>query len=201
VNSSEKRSGFICKSGKPDQYPVKIREYSPCSSGYPKGLEWHSRDPPMEGETLNFQLSRSVLLDSSVVIKWFRKDEVLRDRAIQLRQAYLDGQLTIYVPDLLVYEIANVLRYKPDLDRAQVQQALESLYAMQIKIEDITAGVIRRAIEIAYSYDITVYDAAFVAMAEHLETDFITADEKLGQKLQNISYVRYLADLAPLKEE
>lgn len=72
---------------------------------------------------------------------------------------------------------------------------------MQIKIEDITAGVISRAIEIAYSYDITVYDAAFVAMAEHLETDFITADEKLGQKLQNISYVRYLADLAPLKEE
>lgn len=155
----------------------------------------------MEGETLNFQLSRSVLLDSSVVIKWFRKDEVLRDRAIQLRQAYLDGQLTIYVPDLLVYEIANVLRYKPDLDRAQVQKALESLYAMQIKIEDITAGVISRTIEIAYSYDITVYDAAFVAMAEHLETDFITADEKLGQKLQNISYVRYLADLAPLKEE
>jgi predicted nucleic acid-binding protein len=79
----------------------------------------------MEEEMLNFQLSRSVLLDSSVVIKWFRKDEVLRDRAIQLRQAYLDGQLTIYVPDLLVYEIANVLRYKPDLDRAQVQKALE----------------------------------------------------------------------------
>ena len=150
---------------------------------------------------MNFQLSRSVLLDSSVVIKWFRKDEVLRDRAIQLRQTYLEGQLTIYVPDLLVYEIANVLRYKPNLDRAQVQKALESLYAMQIKIEDITAGVISRAIEIAYSYDITVYEAAFVAMAEHLETDFITADEKLGQKLQNISYVRYLADLAPLKEE
>jgi len=155
----------------------------------------------MEGETLNFQLSRSVLLDSSVVIKWFRKDEVLRDRAIQLRQAYLDGQLTIYVPDLLVYEIANVLRYKPDLDRAQVQQALESLFAMQIKIKDITGGVIRRAIEIAYSYGITVYDAAFVAMAEHLETDFITADEKLGQMLQNISCVRYLADLASLEEE
>lgn len=58
---------------------------------------------------------------------------------------------TYYVPDLLIYEIANVLRYKPDLDRAQVQQALESLYDMQIKIEDITAGVIRRAIEIAYA--------------------------------------------------
>lgn len=150
---------------------------------------------------MNFQLPRSVLLDSSVVIKWFRKDEVLRDRAIQLRQAYLDGRLTIYVPDLLVYEIANVLRYKPDLDRAQVQQALESLFAMQIKIKDITGEVIRRAIEIAYSYGITVYDAAFVAMAEHLETDFITADEKLGQTLQNISYVRYLADLASLEEE
>lgn len=150
---------------------------------------------------MTFHVSKSVLLDSSVVIKWFREDEVLRDRAIQLRRAYLDGHLTIYVPDLLVYEIANALRYKPDLDRTQVQQALETLYDMQIKIENITAGVIRRAIEIAYSHDITVYDAAFVAMAEHLEADFITADEKLAQRLQNISYVCYLADLAPLEEE
>lgn len=49
--------------------------------------------------------------------------------------------------------------------------------------------------------DITVYDAAFVAMAEHLGTDFITADEKLVQRLQNISYVHYLADLALLEEK
>lgn len=148
-----------------------------------------------------FHLPASVVLDSSVVVKWFCKDEILRGKALQLRQAYLDGHLTICVPHLLPYEIANVLRYKPDLNQTQVQRALQSLYDMQLQIESITAEVIRRTVDIAYSYDVTIYDAIFVALAEHLRIDFITVDEKLVQKLKNISYVHYLADLAPMQNE
>jgi predicted nucleic acid-binding protein len=81
----------------------------------------------MERQTLTTKLPESAVLDSSVVLKWFRKDEIWRDSALQLRQTYLDGHMLIYVPDLLIYEIANVLRYKPDLTHPQVQKALASL--------------------------------------------------------------------------
>jgi len=54
----------------------------------------------------------SVVLDSSVIIKWFRRYESLREQSIKLRQAYLAGHLSIIVSDILIYEIANVLRYK-----------------------------------------------------------------------------------------
>jgi len=145
---------------------------------------------------MSFELPSSVVLDSSVVIKWFRRYEVLREQALQLRQAYLDGHLFIHVPDLLIYEIANVLRYKPDMDETKVQQALQSLFDMRIGIEHIEPEATARAVEMAYSYDITVYDTVFVALAEQLEADFITVDGELLQKLHNIPYVHHLAGLA-----
>ena len=143
-----------------------------------------------------FDSSRSVVLDSSVVVKWFRRYETLWEQAFKLRQAYLDGQLFIHVPDLLIYEIANVLRHKPDIDETRVQHAIQSLFDMGIGIEHIGLGVIGRAIEIAYSCDVTVYDAAFVALAEQLETDLITADEKMARQLRAMPRIYYLADIA-----
>jgi predicted nucleic acid-binding protein len=150
----------------------------------------------MEGGPLTIKLPESALLDSSVILKWFRRNETWREVALQLRQTYLDGHMLIYVPDLLIYEIANVLRYKPDLTQQQVQEALVSLYDMEIRMVEISQEVINGAIHFAYFYDITVYDAAFVAMAEYLKVPFITADEKLSQKLVKASYVHHISVFA-----
>ena len=43
--------------------------------------------------------------------------------------------------------------------------------------------------------DVTVYDAAFVALAEQLETDLITADEKMARQLRAMPRICYLADI------
>jgi len=150
----------------------------------------------MERETLTTRLPESALLDSSVVLKWFRRDEVWRDVALQLRQAYIEGRIMIYVPDLLIYEIANVLRYKPDLTQGQVQAAVNSLYDMQIGIIEGSREVIKEAIHLGYFYDITVYDAAFVAIADYLKVPFITADDKLSQKLGKSPYVHHISVFA-----
>ena len=139
------------------------------------------------------EFPESTVLDSSVVLKWFRKDEIWRDSALQMRQTYLDGHMLIYVPDLLIYEIANVLRYKPDLTDQQVQEALDSLYDLHIKIVEISQEMIKGAIRLAYSYGITVYDAAFMALAESLKAPFVTADEKLSEKLSDVPYVQHIS--------
>ena len=144
---------------------------------------------------MSFNLSGSVVLDSSVVIKWFRSDEILREQSLRVRQAYLDGRLFIHVPDLLIYEIANVLRFKPDMNENRVQQVLESLFGMRIGIEYISPEVVVRAVEIAYSYNITVYDAVFVALAEQLKAYFITADGKLIRNLCDIPHICHLANI------
>jgi len=147
----------------------------------------------MEGESLAITLPKSVLLDSSVVIKGFRRSEIWREAAIFLRQEYLNGRLKIYVTSLLILEIANVLRYKPDMTSFQVQEALRSLYDLQLKIVDLSQEAIIKAIDLAYSWDLTIYDATFVATALNLNIPFITADEKLIQRLVSLPQVHHLS--------
>jgi predicted nucleic acid-binding protein len=147
----------------------------------------------MEGESLVTIRPRSVLLDSSVVLKWFRRSECWREEAIFLRQEYLNGRLRIYVPSLLILEIANVLRYKPDMASVQVQTALRSLFDLQLEIIDLTQEAIIKAIDLAYSWGLTIYDATFVAIAINMNIPFITADEELIQKLSSFSQVQHIS--------
>ena len=135
------------------------------------------------------------VLDTSVIIKWVRQEEILADRALALLHAYLDGQSQISVPSLLAYEIANVLRYKTDLDTAQVETAIQGLFNMGLHWFAPTAPVTRRAVVIARDHDTSVYDATFVALAEALGAIFITADERLVRGLAPLSYVAALGDV------
>ena len=50
-----------------------------------------------------------LVLDASVVVKWFTKEED-KDLAIEYRDQFLTGEIDIALPDLILYELANVLR-------------------------------------------------------------------------------------------
>jgi len=140
-------------------------------------------------------MSGHVVPDTSVVIKWFRQGEVLADQALALRAAYVDGRLQVSVPALLAYELTNVLRYKDDLTTTQVGEAVQSLFDMGMVWVSPSAEVMRRTVEIAREFGITVYDAAFVAVTESLDAVFVTADERLAQGLGELPFVRYLGDV------
>ena len=136
------------------------------------------------------------VLDTSVVIKWFRQGEVLADQALRLRASYLSGELEIVLPSLVAYEFTNVLRYKADLTVEQVQSAVGSLLGMKLGWMLPSAEVLQRAAHMARTYDITVYDGAFAALAEFVSATYVTADKRLAMKLTELPYVRYLKDEA-----
>lgn len=145
-------------------------------------------------ENLPFQHS-ALVLDTSVVLKWFRQGEVLADQALALRDAYLDGRITITLPSLVAYELANVLRYKSDLTTDQVQEAVGSLFDMGLEWIPPSRDVLRRAVGIARTYEATVYDATFAALAEVLGAALVTADERLVHWLDSFAFVRFLDEL------
>lgn len=136
-----------------------------------------------------------VVPDTSVVIKWFRQGEILAEQALALRSAYVGGSVGISVPTLLVYELANVLRYKDDLTTGQVEEAVQSLFDMGLKWNPPAAETLCRAVEMARHHDVTVYDAVFAAVAESAEAVFVTADERLAHRLAALPFVRYLGDV------
>jgi predicted nucleic acid-binding protein len=53
--------------------------------------------------------------------------------------------------------------------------------------------LIERAVRLFFSYGITVYDAAFLALAESLKVPFVTADEKLSERLFGVPYVQHIS--------
>jgi predicted nucleic acid-binding protein len=133
-----------------------------------------------------------LVLDTSVLLKWFRQGEVLASQALALRAAYLAGQALISAPSLLAYELANVLHYKSDLTLRQVEEAVQSLFDMGLEWVPPSAEMMRRAVAIARDRDVTVYDASFVALSENLEAAFVTADEQLIHRLEAWPSVRFL---------
>jgi predicted nucleic acid-binding protein len=141
------------------------------------------------------EMEGPVVLDTSVIIKWFRQGEILAGPALALRHAYLAGRISITLPSLVAYELANVLRYKADLSTEQVQAAVRSLYDMQLGWMLPAVEMMEQAVAIARSHETTVYDATFAALAGVLEATFVTADERLARKLKFFSYVRFLGEL------
>jgi predicted nucleic acid-binding protein len=129
-------------------------------------MGWRRSDKEME------RLS----LDSSVAIKWFSKEED-SEKALKLLNAYINGNIIFVTSHLLFYEVANALRYKPDLTE-NVKRAVEALFKLHMKVIDLNDKIMIKSIEIAYEDDVTVYDAIPVAVAEVEEAVCITADEK-----------------------
>jgi len=116
-------------------------------------------------------------LDSSVAIKWFSKEED-SDKALKVLNEYIDGKIILITSHLLFYEVANALRYKPDLKIENVKRAIEALFKLHMKVVDLNDKIMIKSAEIAYQEDVTVYDAVPVAIAELEEAVCITADEK-----------------------
>lgn len=140
-------------------------------------------------------MDNSFVLDTSVILKWFRQGEILSDQALSLRDAYLDGRIPVTLPALVAYELANVLRYKNDLAIDQVQAAVGSLIDMGLDWIPPSSDTLRRAVEMARAYETTVYDATFAATAEALNATFVTADKRLVRQLDALPFVYFLGEV------
>ena len=115
-----------------------------------------------------------VVLDASVVIKWFRADgERNIDSARALRAAFEAGELIVFAPPLLRLEIVNVAgrrwRWR-ERELLELATALDDL-GFELSEPDLA--------RVAYwtARGLTAYDGAYVAVAEANGTRLITDDD------------------------
>ncbi|MCK4580760.1 MAG: type II toxin-antitoxin system VapC family toxin, partial [Dehalococcoidia bacterium] len=108
-----------------------------------------------------------IVLDASVVLKWF-VDEEDSDQALRLREEFYTGEREIVIPDLLLFEVANALRYNPSFTAEEIKEAVKTLFDIEIEIITPTSSLLSKTIELAKDFDVTCYDAAYLALAEEL---------------------------------
>jgi predicted nucleic acid-binding protein len=124
---------------------------------------------------------REIVLDSSVVVKWF-STETKSVEALKLLDSYIQGTVELTISEILICEVGNALRYKPDYDTPKWKTALAQLFNLHMNLTHLTKDLITRTGEIAYDGKVTFYDALPVAIAEHKKTICITADEDTQYK-------------------
>lgn len=137
------------------------------------------------------------VVDSSVAFKWYRQpeDEDYVPQAVSILERHLHGDIEIHVPDLLFYELANILRLKEALVSKDALIILRETFALALKIYTIDLPLSEEAFRIARKHKLTFYDASFVALSYLLRAFFITADNKLFEKIKTLPSIISLADL------
>ena len=122
-----------------------------------------------------------IVVDASVVAKWFLIEEC-SDKALQLRNDYIKGAVILAAPTLLEYEVLNALRYSGVYSASELKKIGVALNKYGLETHGLSGEVKERAVELALSKDITIYDASYIALAQHLGAKLYTADNELAEK-------------------
>lgn len=129
-------------------------------------------------------MTEEVVLDASVILKWFRTGEERHFGAARsLRTRFEAGELAVIVPSLLCLEIVNVAgrRWRwtegPLVDLAVALDELGFEFA-EPDLERVASWTAR---------GLSAYDAAYVALAEARTITLITDDDLIVSKAGDIA--------------
>src|SRR5512136_2467465 len=128
------------------------------------------------------------VVDTSIVFKWYRQpgDEEYVPQAVSILEQHLHGDFEIHVPDLLFYELCNILRFKEPLVSKDALTILRETFSLALQAHSIDPLFAEEAFRFAREHGITFYDASFVALYHLLQASFITADQKLFAKVRTL---------------
>lgn len=131
-----------------------------------------------------------IIVDASVVYKWIiHEQDESAVAALLLRDRYIAGDARVSAPDLLLYEIANILAYKANLSRSDAQEAWKNFLLLDLPVVTTTKTFVGECLTFSRQYHISVYDAAYVILAKTKQCDLVTADKKLVARVK-LPYVR-----------
>ncbi|MGM0368353.1 MAG: type II toxin-antitoxin system VapC family toxin [Actinomycetota bacterium] len=143
-----------------------------------------------------------IVLDTSVVVKWFFKEKEKNvQKAKAILNEYLNQKIRIIVPELLLFELANVIKTRLKGDKISNQSAIiENVFNLGI-VYYVDKKILIDSIKTATIINGSVYDAIFLETARRFKGKLVTADHKLYKNCikcpQNMAETRLLADYNP----
>ncbi|MFZ4388105.1 MAG: type II toxin-antitoxin system VapC family toxin [Chthoniobacterales bacterium] len=125
---------------------------------------------------------KQAVADASFCGAWILEDEI-SDKAEHLLKQIVNGSVELVVPALWHYEMNNLLRSahrRKRLSEEDAREALETLNQVPLIIEDLPEGPARkRILHLAFQFDLSSYDAAYLELADRHKITLHSADAKL----------------------
>lgn len=145
---------------------------------------------------------RRFVLDASVAVKWFlpADREPHSEQAEALFKLHERSEIQFLVPDVFWVEAANV--FWKTLRRGlwtsvHARSALDDL--LNLRLESVESRhLLSLASTIATTFDRSLYDSVYIALAMTEKCEMLTADEKLANATAARLPVRWIGALSPL---
>jgi len=116
---------------------------------------------------------RHLVLDASVVVRWFRTPA--EPPGIALRSEFESGRIAVTIPGLLFLELLNVAGRQWRWREEKLLEFAEELDSTRFELLDPDLGRVASWV----ARGLTAYDASYVALAEQLGIPLITVDRAI----------------------
>lgn len=117
-----------------------------------------------------------VVLDASVVMKWFAGSAESGSREARLiRNQYEAGRLLVVVPSLIFLETLNIAARRWSWDGGALLELATALDDLGFNVAE--PGL--RSVAVWSARGLTAYDAAYVALAEQRDVPLVTDDRRV----------------------
>ena len=142
-------------------------------------------------------MNGSVVVDASLAFKWLVQEEH-SDKADALGRLWVSQGTRMVAPYFMPFEVTNVLHRRVVRNELTVDEAtrlVDRLLASGIELHD-TPNLHGRALELASQLrQGAAYDAHYLALAEALDCELWTADERFSRAASAISdKVRWIGE-------
>lgn len=134
----------------------------------------------------------ALVLDASVIVKWFC-DEEYTDIASEIRDKFLRGNLDIFVPELMFYEVSNAVRYNKAFSEEDRIQIIEDLFSVGFNVIASNKEILSIAMKLAVDTNTPIYDNVYLAVGRLKNCHFITTDKEYVNK-SNSDDVLFISD-------
>lgn len=118
-----------------------------------------------------------LVVDASVAAKWFNIEE-LSDKAANVKDAHVKGDIDLAAPIHLLYEVGNSIWRNKQLSDNDACDAISSIMRLGIQLIEPTVQRAQRAMQIARQVETSFYDAVYLQVAEEMKIPLLTADQK-----------------------
>lgn len=128
----------------------------------------------------------TLAVDASVLVKWYAPEkEGGLEQSHKLYKAIQNCEVRAITSDLLIFELSNALLKGKRHQASEVQEALRTFFQTSVELIPTDSLLIDNAVEIAEHYQLTVYDAIYVALAGRFGCRLLTANPHCHSKIKN----------------
>lgn len=129
----------------------------------------------------------TLVIDTSVFVKWLNQNrEQNLESADKILQDVRSGQVELIAPELIKYEVGNVLLKGKQLTPDQAYISLGTAYALPVTFVSESEESARETYSLASDLGVTYYDASFLSLAKQYNATLVTDNIKDQGKKSDI---------------